>query len=1159
MKEHGSRFAAILDVAWSAAVCVAALSIASPALAAGPASAANSTVPVGIALVAGNGVAVDPSGAATITVRDVGNFPMANVTVTFSIGACLDLVLSAVQPDPGLTFSCTAGTASKVTDALGQVTFDLAGHVQDHSLLVGAGCGTLTVGSVVIGHPTVTAMDQDGVNGVDTMGDLALWEQDFGSAQYHGRSDFDLSGSVGASDVSLLLARYGSGQVSTTFPRCDGLPTVHPVGLSGPGGISLTVDNVPAGDCGFGSHFATFSCTVNSGVHRVVAGLSGSVHMTGIGALEAIVEVRSATGTPLPSWWSMGVGGCRSSGMALKDASSTCVYLTGVAGSALLIQPANGGSVATYRVELSLGPNPPDIAIGGPDEPTDLGLFALEIPHTGTVGSPCTGCADAVEMTLVSVRFNRLCTGCTDEFRSQPAAPDANVVHWQSPLFALSTVSPALGPNFVTRRLHVEGANIAAGSTLRLVRAGQTSIVGSSTTVDPNGFWIEADCDLNGAATGTWTIEVTNPSSVARDLVDAFLIQPPIPGTLSPKLGAPALVRWNRLAQCSFGSSHNGNVPWSGLAFAVLYNDGGTGTISLDHDGTSLGSVTPAAGTRSLVGTYSVLIPAISSQVGTLNAQFSASSPFNCGNLEVDLFQVSKEGDAEAPAKAVSAAIHDGAIAQSISWPALGTPFSAAYATQLQTELDSRILALQTSPVANVALFDHAELLRQSVDAALSALAGAYPSDVSSYQAAWTALKTGSAWNAFRAGLPQIYAALSVPPAPTVGFPAAPLIRTVCWSGSFDPNAKVGPAGAGTSNAIAAATPMGYSIHFENLSTAPAAAQDVYVTDSLDTNVLKTSAFSFTEFTFGDHVVTPPPGRSNYTADVDLRPALDIIARITGVLDPGNGVVSVAYRSLDPNTMLPTEDPTLGFLPPNVTPPEGEGSVSFTLEQKPGLADGTILANHARVVFDNNAPIDTPVYSNALDLVAPASAVGSLSGSQGSASFPVSWAGTDAGAGVLDYSVYVRTDGGPYALWKHNTSATSATFDGLDGHQYGFYSVARDRIGLVEAAPAVPDATTQVTLGVDGAQAPLALAIRQVTNPVTSGMNVEFSLPGVAPGALQLFDVSGRCIRSISLSALPAGVHVRDLLGGNAVAAGVYFIRLRHGSGEARQRVIVLE
>lgn len=48
----------------------------------------------------------------------------------------------------------------------------------------------------------------------------------------------------------------------------------------------------------------------------------------------------------------------------------------------------------------------------------------------------------------------------------------------------------------------------------------------------------------------------------------------------------------------------------------------------------------------------------------------------------------------------------------------------------------------------------------------------------------------------------------------------------------------------------------------------------------------------------------------------------------------------------------------LGCLPPNITAPEGQGSVLFTVRQKSGLPTTREIRNRATIVFDVNPPIE---------------------------------------------------------------------------------------------------------------------------------------------------------------------------------------------------------
>jgi len=68
-----------------------------------------------------------------------------------------------------------------------------------------------------------------------------------------------------------------------------------------------------------------------------------------------------------------------------------------------------------------------------------------------------------------------------------------------------------------------------------------------------------------------------------------------------------------------------------------------------------------------------------------------------------------------------------------------------------------------------------------------------------------------------------------------------------------------------------------------------------------------------------------------------------------------------------------------------------------------------------------------------------------------------------AGSGVAAYEVYVAVDGGPFTPWLSGVTNTSATFFGQAGHQYGFFSLARDRVGNVEPMKTGPDVVVTPT------------------------------------------------------------------------------------------------
>jgi hypothetical protein len=79
-------------------------------------------------------------------------------------------------------------------------------------------------------------------------------------------------------------------------------------------------------------------------------------------------------------------------------------------------------------------------------------------------------------------------------------------------------------------------------------------------------------------------------------------------------------------------------------------------------------------------------------------------------------------------------------------------------------------------------------------------------------------------------------------------------------------------------------------------------------------------------------------------------------------------------QAIDPATGQPPVDPTVGFLPPNRQPPEGEGSVFFTVLPKQGLSTGTRISDTAEIVFDEHATVVTGEWFNTIDVSKPESA-----------------------------------------------------------------------------------------------------------------------------------------------------------------------------------------
>ncbi len=266
---------------------------------------------------------------------------------------------------------------------------------------------------------------------------------------------------------------------------------------------------------------------------------------------------------------------------------------------------------------------------------------------------------------------------------------------------------------------------------------------------------------------------------------------------------------------------------------------------------------------------------------------------------------------------------------------------------------------------------------------------------------------------------------------------------------------------------------MGYEIEFENDPNlgATAAAQEVVVTDPnpagastmLDAD-LDLTTLQFTSFGFGPFRFDVPAGLSNYETTIDLRPdGIALLVPVKLELNQATRVLKATFRSLDPLTGLPPDDPDAGFLPVNNANHDGEGFFTYIVQPVAGRPTSTEITNQASIVFDTNSPILTPTTRHTLDVGAPTSTVTTLP-AQVASSFPVSWSGTDdaGGSRIASFDVFVSDNGGPFQIWKTGTIALTDSFMGEDGHTYGFYSVATDNVGLVQTPPAAAQATTMV-------------------------------------------------------------------------------------------------
>ena len=157
---------------------------------------------------------------------------------------------------------------------------------------------------------------------------------------------------------------------------------------------------------------------------------------------------------------------------------------------------------------------------------------------TWTPANPVTGAPEQLSFT-VSVAGNAP-AGLRDVVVFNPSDQGAALC---AGCFGVDnlTASPSTGSNSGTKQIALTGANVVAGSTAKLVRAGdpniQPNISGTSTTV--SGTTLTAIFDLTDAAPGPYNAVVTTPSGVTLSCSSCFTVTGSTPSitSISPAAG----------------------------------------------------------------------------------------------------------------------------------------------------------------------------------------------------------------------------------------------------------------------------------------------------------------------------------------------------------------------------------------------------------------------------------------------------------------------------------------------------------------------------------------------------------------------------------------------------------------------------------------------
>jgi hypothetical protein len=196
-------------------------------------------------------------------------------------------------------------------------------------------------------------------------------------------------------------------------------------------------------------------------------------------------------------------------------------------------------------------------------------------------------------------------------------------------------------------------------------------------------------------------------------------------------------------------------------------------------------------------------------------------------------------------------------------------------------------------------------------------------------------------------------------------------------------------------------------------------------------------------------------------------------AVITGTLSPGNLQVQLTAAMPPGWAYLRVPDPANGNY--RLVGVRRSDNFIVGVETNAWVTDRTFIGLGRRPALENILHLldhnSTGQYTLTYELLPvadslpPVSSVSALPDAS-HAAFLVQWAGQDnpGGSGIGSYDVYYSENGGPFVRWLTATPGNGSVFQGALGKTYAFYSVAVDRAGNREAAPAAPQAQTTVTL-----------------------------------------------------------------------------------------------
>lgn len=613
--------------------------------------------------------------------------------------------------------------------------------------------------------------------------------------------------------------------------------------------------------------------------------------------------------------------------------------------------------------------------------------------------------------------------------------------------FDALTVSPSTIGSTGEATLVIEGSNLVPGTKAALQRAGYSGF-SSITEVGGAGTLMAARFSLVGAALGKWDLVITHPQGAEVVLPGAVTVEPRSLPNLWPQIIGPDKVLLNRPTIYDIVIGNNGNVDaimvpvWIVVPKHVeveLVNPPLEIERPEEIDPSDWDSL-PTEIDRGSDVLLGYVIPRVAAgQTGRIRVEVTATSegeaPFSVtmGNPMVDL---------------------DPDLADKLGGCALSLLSTAATVTSIGLDLLPGARCAEAAAVYAAGL---------SINGNSSMLAGVMQQDFPVLTIAQVGTSTFGVY--YSCAVPGSQVVSLVADGITLALGVIDLVgacggisisKILAVLASLDPNEKVGFSGVGDERFIGDFDPLSYEILFENLPSATASAQTVVITDEIDP-ALDIDSIMLGPVAVGDEELRPPLGRleGSWTGYLDLVIEAGIVVRVDVALDKATRTLTWTFSAIDHNTGEPTTDPLEGFLPPNTSPPEGQGRVSFSARRMSNVGSLDSVRNRASIVFDLNPAILTNEILVTFDLTPPTSSFVGMGTKSDASTFEVSWEGADGESGILNYTVLVAEGDEQPVVWLENIEETSAMFEGEPGRRYTFELVARDRVSNMQLPAAV--------------------------------------------------------------------------------------------------------